>query len=147
MELLEPVIKAMGYELIGCEYNARGRVALLRLYIESTDGITLEDCSRVSKQVGAVLEVENSIYGRYDLEVSSPGVNRPLLSLEHFKQFVGHKVKVRLYDPIDNRRNLVGDIIAVQNEKILLNLDGDEKIELLFNEIAKAKLLVNKGIN
>ncbi len=139
-KLFEPVITAMGYEFIGCEYSASGGEINLKVYIDAKSGVTLEDCSKVSKQLSVVLDVEDPISGRYRLEISSPGLERSLFTLEHFKQFIDSIVSIRLNALIDNRRNFTGRILDVKNEQILLNVD-EQTISLPFSTIVKARLV------
>ncbi len=96
-ERLAQLIGAMGYELVGCEHVPQGRQMLFRIYIDSAKGVTVDDCSQVSRQVSAMLDVEDPFQGRYVLEVSSPGIDRPLFEIEHYQKYVGKRVKVRLY--------------------------------------------------
>ena len=108
-DLIESVVSSLGYELVGVEYLTQGRGGLLRVYIDSEDGINLDDCSRVSHQLSGVLDVEDVIRGQYQLEVSSPGLDRPLFSLAHFERFVGQQVKLKLAVPIHGQRKFRGE--------------------------------------
>ncbi len=137
---LASVVEALGYEFIGCELQRQGRGSLLRIYIDSANGITVDDCSKVSYQVSAMLDVEDPIQGAYTLEVSSPGIDRPLFEIAHFNKYVGNKVKIRLLAPIENRRNLVGMLVKVESMNIHLLIDSEE-IVVPFSEIEKAKLI------
>jgi len=138
--LIEPAVTALGYELVGAEYLSQGRHSLLRIYIDSEDGITLEDCERVSHQVSGILDVEDAIQGHYSLEVSSPGLDRPLFTLDHFKRFIGKQAKIKLAAPIDGRRKFNGVIRAVGDNQVVLEMDAEE-FELPFNAIEKANLV------
>ena len=124
VELLEPVITALGYCLWGIEQSSAGRGTLVRIYIDSASGINLSDCERVSKQVVGVLDVEDPIQGAYNLEVSSPGLDRPLFTPAQFEQFAGEQVQVRLRGKIDGRRKITGLIEAVDNGTIVVIEDG-----------------------
>lgn len=137
---LASVVTTMGYEFVGCELQRQGRGSVLRIYIDKDLGITLTDCSHVSHQVSAMLDVEDPIQGQYSLEVSSPGLDRPLFELAHFEKYVGQKIKVRLQTPINNQRNFVGVLLRVEGMNIHLSMDSEE-IVLSFPEIEKAKLL------
>ena len=106
--MLAPVIEALGYECWGIEYISQGRHSLLRVYIDHSNGILVEDCEKVSRQVSGILDVEDPIPGEYTLEVSSPGMDRPLFTLEQFNAFVGEQVKIRLRSPYEGRRNFQG---------------------------------------
>ena len=102
-KLLEPAVSALGFELVGVEFVS-GRRGLLRLYIDSEDGVTIDDCQAVSHQVSGLLDVEDPIQGQYSLEVSSPGLDRPLFRAADFERFAGHEVSLRLVAPVEGRR-------------------------------------------
>jgi ribosome maturation factor RimP len=137
--LLEPAVAALGYELTELDAHT-GRRGLLRLYIGRKDGITtLEDCVRVSEQVGALLDVEDPLHGSYVLEVSSPGLDRRLRTLEHFERFNGEAVKIELKDARDGRRRLSGRLAGVEAGEVLVNVDG-EIWRLALRDIAVARL-------
>src|SRR5262245_28146596 len=139
IELLEPAVAALGYELTDLDAHA-GRRGLLRLYIGRKEGITtLEDCERVSEQVGAFLDVEDPLPGSYVLEVSSPGFDRRLRKLEHFTRFSGENAKVELRDALDGRRRFTGRLVGVEGSEVLLEVDC-ELTRLPFGDIAVARL-------
>ncbi|MGD9108859.1 MAG: ribosome maturation factor RimP [Gammaproteobacteria bacterium] len=138
-DLLLPVVEAMGYEFVGCKYIPQGAYTVLRVYIDKEGGVTLDDCSKVSAQLSAVLDVEEPITGRYTLEVSSPGSDRPLFTLEHFQRFVGHNVAIRLHTPIDGRRNFKGKVVSVDDSVITIDVDG-EIFKLSFDTIELSNL-------
>ncbi|MGD9153776.1 MAG: ribosome maturation factor RimP [Gammaproteobacteria bacterium] len=138
-DLLLPVVEAMGYEFVGCKYIPQGAYTVLRVYIDKEGGVTLDDCSKVSAQLSAVLDVEEPITGRYTLEVSSPGSDRPLFTLEHFQHFVGYNVAIRLHTPMDGRRNFKGKIVSVDDNIIAIDVDG-EIFKLSFENIEIANL-------
>lgn len=137
--LIQPAVQALGYELVGIEHLSQGRHSLLRIYIDSEDGITLDDCERVSHQVSGLLDVEDAIHGHYNLEVSSPGLDRPLFSEEQFQRFSGKEAKVRLSVPMDGRKNFTGVIRGVSDGKVILEVD-QQTVELPFDSIEKANL-------
>ena len=137
--LLEPAVEALGYELTDIDAHT-GRRGLLRLYIGRKDGITtLADCERVSEQIGALLDVEDPLPGSYVLEVSSPGLDRRLRTLEHFERFNGEAVKIELTDAHDGRRRLSGRLAGVEAGEVLVNVDG-EIWRLALRDIAVARL-------
>jgi ribosome maturation factor RimP len=138
LELLEPAVGAMGFELADLDAHF-GRRGLLRLYIDREGGVTLDDCQRVSEQIGAFLDVEDPLPGRYVLEVSSPGFDRRLRTLAHFGRFVGEQVKVELKDARDGRRRYSGRLVSVEGSDVLLEVDG-ELTRLPFGDIAVARL-------
>jgi ribosome maturation factor RimP len=124
-QMTRRVVESMGYELVGVEYLGRGGDrAILRVYIDQEAGITLEDCAEVSHQLSGVLDVEDPIPGRYSLEVSSPGLNRPLVYPEHFERFRGHRVKLRLAEKVEGRRNLEGSLLGLADGLIQLEVEG-----------------------
>jgi ribosome maturation factor RimP len=138
--MIEPVLDTMGYELVGMEYVPGGKGTILRVYIDSDSGITLDDCERVSHQVSGLLDVEDPIHGHYALEISSPGLDRPLFTEEHFARFQGYPVKFRLHEPLDGRRKFKGIIQAVDGENILMDVEG-EVLTLTLDMIEKANLI------
>ncbi|MEE8321725.1 MAG: ribosome maturation factor RimP [Gammaproteobacteria bacterium] len=124
VELLEPVVTALGYEMLGVEHHPRGQGSLLRIYIDKETGIGIKDCTRVSQQLTGVLDVEDPVRGAYDLEVSSPGLDRPLFTLEHFRRFVGRRVRVHLYEKLDGRKRYQGEIVMVNDDQVSINDEG-----------------------
>lgn len=138
--LLEPVVSQMGCELVGVETATQGRRQVLRVYIDKSGGVTLDDCQRVSGQVSALLDVEDPISGTYDLEVSSPGIDRPLFTREQFARFVGYRARIRTDSAVAGRRNFTGIIEAVSDEDVVLLQDG-EKVVLALAGIDKAHLV------
>ncbi len=139
---LASLVSSMGYEFVGCELLRQGRGSLLRIYIDSEAGILVDDCSKVSRQVSAMLDVDDPIQGRYILEVSSPGLDRPLFEKAHYLKVLGSRIKVRLYTPIDDRRNFVGLLLRVEEANISLKVDDQEMI-LPFSNIEKAKVIAD----
>ena len=140
VELLEPVILALGYEMLGIEHLTRGHESLLRIYIDNEAGIKLDDCERVSRQVSGLLDVHDLIKGTYTLEVSSPGFDRPLFTLEHFRHFIGHPVRIQLHEMTDGRRKLAGRITAVHGDSVEINVEGSD-YPVLAGNIDKARLV------
>jgi ribosome maturation factor RimP len=139
LNLLEPEIEAMGYELVALDVRTGGK-GLLRLYIDGPDGVNLEDCERVSHQVSGLLDVEDPIPGEYTLEVSSPGLDRPLRKAAHFQRFEGHEARVRLKLPRDGRKRFKGVIKDAGQDGFVLESDeGSVRIDL--DEIDLARLV------
>ncbi len=139
--LVASAVEALGFELVGVEYLAQGAHSILRVFIDSEQGITLDNCSKVSHQISGVLEVEDPIRGKFNLEVSSPGLDRPLFTLAHFQRFTGEDVKLRLRQPLNGQRKFKGVISAVENERIQIVLDENQVLELEIDEIEKANLI------
>ncbi len=141
-ELVASAVEPLGYELLGVEYLPQGHHSVLRIYIDSPDGITLDDSERASRQVSAVLDVDDPIKGQYSLEMSSPGLDRPLFTAEHFSQFIGHEVKLRLHSPLEGRRKFKALITNVEGDLIhLASSDSDEKWQISLEMIEKANLV------
>jgi len=113
-EFIEPVVTALGLELWGLEFNSAGRNSTLRIYIDGPDGVSVDDCARVSHQVSGILDVEDPIPEQYMLEVSSPGMDRPLYTLEQFQAYAGHQVQLRLRMPFEGRRKFKGLLNGVE---------------------------------
>ena len=139
IELLEPPVEALGYELVDIDVRV-GCNGLLRIFIDREGGVNLADCEQVNRQLGAFLDVEDPLPGRYILEVSSPGFYRPLRTLDHFRRFRDCRAKVRLREPRDSRRMLNGRLLGISDESIVMDVDG-EIWRLLPTEIASAKLV------
>jgi ribosome maturation factor RimP len=138
--IIEPAVMAVGYEFVGLEYFPRREGALLRIYIDGEHGVPLDACAQVSRQISAVLDVEDPITGHYSLEVSSPGLERRLFKVEHFARFIGKKAKIRLKSPRDdNRRNFSGMIESVIGQTI--HLVGEQSVTIDFDDIDKAHLV------
>ena len=134
--LIEQVVTGLGYELVDVEFSPKGR--LLRVFLDIERGITVDDCATVSNQLQRVFEVENVDYDR--LEVSSPGLDRPLKKLADFERFAGEQAQVRLSLPIGNQRNFVGVIERVQDGAVALRTEKGEVL-LPFEDIEKARLV------
>ncbi len=141
-QLLTPIVEAMGFEYVGCEYLPQQKNAILRLFVDREGGLTIDHCVEVNRQVSAVLDVEECIASSYTLEVSSPGVERPLFTLEHFRRFIGHKVWVSLHSPIDGRRRFTGILQQVSESLVFLEWE-EMHWELPFADIEKAHLVVD----
>lgn len=141
-ERLGSLVNMMGYEFVGCELHRQGQQGVLRIYIDSENGITVDDCSRVSYQVSAMLDVEDPIQGNYSLEVSSPGLDRPLFEIAHYQKQIGNRVKVRVCAPVHNKRKFVGILLRVDGNDIHLLVDAEEVV-LPFSDIEKANIIAD----
>jgi len=137
--LIEPLLGALGYELVELEYGAGHGRAQLRVFIDAAAGVGLEDCERVSREISALLDVEDPIPGAYTLEVSSPGFDRVLRTPAHFGRFVGSRVFVELKEPRAGRRRYTGQLLSVDDAGIALAVD-QERVAVAFAEIGKARL-------
>ncbi|MGO1541297.1 MAG: ribosome maturation factor RimP [Luteimonas sp.] len=148
--LLAPTVQALGLELLGVEYLPMPGGSLLRLYIDRAgaepgaemegQGVTVDDCEAVSREVSAQLDVEDPISGNYTLEVSSPGLDRPLFTPAQFARFMGETVKIGLKLPQDGRRRLQGRILEVEGDTVRLQVD-DQVFEVGFGNIERARLV------
>jgi len=124
-KLLEPTIVRLGYELWNLELKVGGKHGVLRLFIDKADGVGLDDCEKVSLAVSALLDVEDPLPGHYDLEVSSPGLDRKLTKVEHFQRFTGEILKVQMRFPIEGRRRYRGTLVSSDDESIVVEVDGE----------------------
>ena len=141
LDMVRGVVEPMGYELVGVEHRAQGESGdLLRIYIDKDAGVRLADCTAVSHQLSGVLDVEDPITGEYSLEVSSPGLDRPLFELEHFERFAGQEVKLKLSRAQDGRRNFRGLLAGVDGDTVLVQVDG-ETYRLPYGQIDSARLV------
>lgn len=139
--LLEPTVSGLGLELLGIEFSPAAGNALLRLYIDAPGRLVgIEDCEAVSREVSANLDVNDPIASQYTLEVSSPGIDRPLFSVAHFAKQVGEQVKISLSLPQDGRRRLQGRILSVDDAAIVLDVDG-RQFKVAQGNIDKARLV------
>ncbi|QCZ93261.1 ribosome maturation factor RimP [Salinimonas iocasae] len=139
-EMLEPAVEALGFELVGVEFVRAGKHSILRVFIDHENGITVDDCADVSYQVSAILDVEDPISTEYNLEVSSPGMDRPLFKEKHFQQAVGEVVQIRLAMPMENRRNFKGQLISCENGTVSIEVDG-QQFQLAVANIDKATVV------
>lgn len=139
-EMLQPLVEDLGYEFVGLEYNPNPKHSVLRIYIDREEGVGISDCEIVSRETAALLDVKDPIKSHYNLEVSSPGLDRPLFTLAHFTEFSGQEVKINLFAPLDGRRKFQGLILAVSDTGVSVDQDGTE-VSLDINNIAKARLV------
>jgi len=138
-ELLGPVIESMGYELVAIEMTGSGH-GTLRIYIDSPDGITVDDCADVSYQVSGILDVEDPVRGAYTLEISSPGLDRPLVKPAHFSQVLGEEVRVRTHHAVLGRKNFKGRLESFDGNVLAILVDN-ELYEIPFEDVEKANLV------
>lgn len=138
--LLQPVVASLDCELWGLELFSKGRETVVRLYIDRADGVTLEDCEKVSRQVSSVMDVEDPIASEYTLEVSSPGMDRPLYTLDQFARYIGEQVSIRLRSAFEGRRKFTGLLNGVEDEDVLVVVDDNEYL-LPIELIEKANII------
>jgi ribosome maturation factor RimP len=141
--IIESAVIAQGCELVGCEMIQSGNRTTLRVYVDAANGIGIDDITQVSRQISAVLDVEEPIPGRYRLEVSSPGLDRPLFQWQDYCRFVGKSIKLRLRvpQPGSKRRNYEGVLISAEDEQIILEFDSIDRVTIQYEEIEKANLI------
>lgn len=140
-DILRPVVEGLGYEYWGIEFRSQGHNSLLRLFIDDEEnGISVEDCEKVSRQVSGVMDVEDPIQSEYVLEVSSPGMDRPLFELEQFDAFAGHQVSIRLRMAFDGRRRFQGLLKGTEDGDVVVIVDDHEYL-LPFESIDKANIV------
>ncbi|MGY3017688.1 ribosome maturation factor RimP [Pseudomonas sp. TE6283] len=138
--LLAPVVEGLGYQCWGIEYVSQGKHSVLRIYIDKEDGILVDDCEAVSRQASAILDVEDPISSEYTLEVSSPGMDRPLFTLEQFAAHAGEQVKIKLRTPFEGRRNFQGLLRGVEEQDVVVQVDQHEFL-LPIDSIDKANII------
>lgn len=136
----ESVLPSLGLELVEVQFRPEGHGWVLRLYIDGPDGITVDHCSRVSREVGDFLDVEDLIAHAYHLEVSSPGLERPLRSMKDFQRYQGKKAKIKLREDVEGQKVLIGDIARVEGDLIEVVLDEGGRCTVSFDQIRKARL-------
>ncbi|MCS4504664.1 Ribosome maturation factor RimP [wastewater metagenome] len=125
-EILQPVVEAMGYEFVGLEYHPNSKRGLLRIYIDTPEGIDVDDCEAVSHQVSGVLDVEDPIPAEYNLEISSPGLERPLFKPADYDRFVGERIRIRIRGRHDGRRSVRGVLRGLRDDAVAVDEDGEE---------------------
>tara|TARA_R110000772_G_scaffold147473_1_gene257907 strand:- start:719 stop:1180 length:462 start_codon:yes stop_codon:yes gene_type:complete len=140
-DILRPVVEGLGYEFWGIEYRSKGYQSMLRVFIDDVEkGIGIDDCEKVSRQISGVMDVEDPIQTEYTLEVSSPGMDRPLFRPEQYQAFVGHQVQIRLRMAFEGRRKFQGLIKGVEGDDIVVVVDDHEYL-LPFDSIEKAQII------
>ncbi len=144
-DIVQPTVEALGLKLWGVEHIQNGRNSVLRIFIDKETTVDLTDCERASRQISALLDVEDPISGEYTLEVSSPGLERPLFKLDQFAQFVGDAVKIKMRDLLEGRRKFTGVIECVSKDTVTLNIKG-EILELEHTKIENASIVNSERI-
>ena len=124
-DMLEPSVEGLGYELLHIEHDSQQKNNILRFYIDAPGGIQLDDCETVSRHLSAILDVEDPVDMKYLLEVSSPGLDRPLVKPEHFKQFIGEQARIIMRSHVLGRKKFTGQMVAVDNEGVTIEVDGE----------------------
>ena len=137
---IEIAVHGLGYELVGIEYHPQGRRALLRVYIDVPAGVTVDDCERASRQISGALDVDDPIRGQYVLEVSSPGMDRPLFTPEHFRRFSGSRIRLRVSPPLEGRRNFTGVLQGLRDDRVVV-VQEDGEVAIPLHHIEQARLV------
>ena len=139
-EMLQGAIEDMGCELWGVECQRTGRFMTVRIFIDKEGGVSVDDCADVSRQISAILDVEDPIADKYNLEVSSPGLDRPLFSLAQYGRYLGQDIAIHLRIPVMERRKWQGKLERLENDMVILNVDGQEQT-FAFGNIQKANVV------
>jgi len=144
-ELFEPVVNGMGFDLVEIEHFPNPKHGVLRLFIDKpadseSEGVVIEDCSAVSRQISALIDVEDPIRGKFNLEVSSPGLDRPLRRLQDFQRFTGSLVKLKTVMPLEGQRNFKGRLLEANEDVVVIETDAEE-ISLPMSAIEKARIV------
>jgi ribosome maturation factor RimP len=142
--LIAPALTVLGFELVSCAFVSEAGRKTLRVLIDAPTGVTVENCSDASRQINAVLDAEANMTAPYDLEVSSPGLDRPLITLAHYQRFVGSQVKIKLREPLADRRHFTGQLAAAAENQITLLVDGNT-VALALDNIEKANVVPDIG--
>ncbi|MFK7730868.1 MAG: ribosome maturation factor RimP [Pseudomonadales bacterium] len=140
--LFEPAVRAHGCELWGIDLMLNANPRMVRVYIEKEDGVNVDDCASVSRQISANLDVEEVIPGEYRLEVSSPGMDRPLFKLEQFHEYIGYELQVKLRMAFDGRRKFKGILRSIENDELMVHID-DEEFVLPYELVDSARVVPN----
>jgi ribosome maturation factor RimP len=140
-ELFQPVVESMGYELVGVEFSGGSSYGTLRVYIDKAEGVDIDDCATISHQISGILDVEEPIQQAYDLEVSSPGLHRPLFKIEDYERFSGRQAKIKLAIAVQGRKNFKGELKGIADSKQIQIEVDNELFELPFADIIKANLI------
>ena len=141
-QVVEPILESQGFELVDLEYQRESQGWVLRIYLDRQGGVSLDDCAGISHEVGAVLEVKDLIPSSYTLEVSSPGLTRPLKKPEDFNKFRNQMVKIKLYEPLDGRKNFKGTLLGLEGDRVRVEVE-QQVYELPLQQIAKANLEID----
>lgn len=139
-EILQGSIEDLGCELWGIECQRSGRFMTVRVFIDKEGGVTIDDCADVSRQVSAILDVEDPIADKYNLEVSSPGLDRPLFTLEQYNRYLGEEILIHLRIPMMERRKWQGKLESIENDMLTLKVDNQEQT-FVFGNIQKANVI------
>jgi ribosome maturation factor RimP len=140
-QLIRSVVTGLGFQVWGYEYRPQSESALLRIFIENEGGVSIDNCTQVSRQIGAALDVDDLIPVAYILEVSSPGIDRVLFSPEQYNAYIGETVKIRTRTPVESRRNFRGKLESVSDTHVTISVDN-EQFEIPFDVVDRARLVM-----
>jgi ribosome maturation factor RimP len=140
-DVIASAVDVLDLELVGCELIRRPHRSLLRVYVDKPGGVTVDDCAETSRQIGGVLDVEELMSGRYDLEVSSPGIERPLFTIDHYRRFIGSNIYIKCRELLSGRRQLQGLLEAVTDEEVVMIVDG-QRFDVPFENIQKGHIII-----
>lgn len=138
--ILTPPLEGLGLTLWGLECQTQGHRVVLRVFIDKDSGASITDCEKASRQMSAVLDVEDPFAGRFTLEVSTPGIDRQLFEPAQYQHYLGSVVKIKLAEPMEGRRKLKGTLVSIEGETVVLDVEG-EAVSLPLNMIRKANLV------
>lgn len=138
-----PILDSLGLELFDLSFQKAGRHHALRIFIDKKDGVTIDDCQRASREISAILDMKDPVPGTYSLEVSSPGINRPIRDRQDYQRYIGSKIKVRLFTHISNQKTFIGINRGLEEETLRLEVAPDQEILIPVNDVAKANLEVD----
>ncbi len=141
-EFAKELLPSMGLELVEVQFRREQHGWVLRVFIDTEEGVTLDHCSKVSRELGDYLDVQDMINHQYHLEVSSPGLERKLVGLQDFERFRGSKAKIKMHQPLDGIKTFIGEISSVDGPLIVLELEGGEKIDFTFDMVSVARLAI-----
>ncbi len=142
-KLAVPLLDSLGLELFDLTYQKTGKRGMLRIFIEKEQGITLDDCQRVSREIGALLDIKDVVPGSYILEVSSPGLNRPMRNEQDYLKYRGSRIKVHLLTKISDRKIYVGINRGIEQETLILEISENREIRIPLSNISRANLEVD----
>jgi ribosome maturation factor RimP len=141
-QLVEPLLESLGFELVDCEYAGAGGRGVLRFYIDKPGGVSVDDCATVSRQVSALLDVEDVVPSRYYLEVSSPGLERPVRKPRDFERFIGRRLRIRTRRPVDGRRRFTGELVAFDAARGMATVIVDgRRFALAIDNLSRCNLI------
>jgi ribosome maturation factor RimP len=141
INLIEPVLMAEGLELVDVEYKKEGKSWVLRVFIDKEEGVKVEDCQKVSHLTGDLIDIEEIIQTPFNLEVSSPGLDRPLKREKDFIKFKGRQIRLHSIAPIDGRRKFIGTLADFKDQTVFMDLEGNS-FKILLSQVAKANLVI-----